>query len=55
MIQGINDFGFAGYRGPAPEKGQKYYYFRMFVLNNFLNISLDSNGTTLKKNINQLF
>ena len=51
IIQGINDFGTVGYRGPSPNKGTQYYYFKVYGLSNYLNISANTNAYFVKKNI----
>jgi Raf kinase inhibitor-like YbhB/YbcL family protein len=39
IIQGINDFGYAGYGGPCPPEGEKHrYFFRIYALDTTLNI-----------------
>ena len=37
-IQGTNDFGKTGYGGPCPPSGTHRYYFRIFALDQSLNI-----------------
>lgn len=39
MTQGINDFGYAGYGGPCPPKGEEHrYFFRIYALDITLNL-----------------
>lgn len=38
--QGINDFGYIGYGGPCPPRGETHrYFFRIFALNKKLNLT----------------
>ncbi len=38
MVQGINDFGYAGYGGPCPPEGEEHrYFFRIYALDTTLN------------------
>ncbi len=40
IIQGINDFGYAGYGGPCPPEGEEHrYYFRIYALDTTLNLN----------------
>lgn len=36
--QGLNDFGELGYRGPCPPTGRHHYHFRVFVLDQMLDL-----------------
>ena len=49
IIQGINDFGFVGYRGSAPLNELVTYAFKLYVLNHKLDIPPESNGTEVVK------
>ena len=37
-VQGTNDFGKSGYRGPCPPAGTHRYYFRIFALDRELDL-----------------
>jgi len=40
-IQGLNDFGEIGYRGPAPPSGVHNYHFKVYVLDQKLDLPYD--------------
>lgn len=41
MMQGINDFGYAGYGGPCPPSSTEHrFYFRIYALDTTLNLNL---------------
>ena len=46
-IEGMSDFGEIGYGGPAPPDQEHTYYFRLFAIDKFLNLSQGS----LKKDV----
>lgn len=39
MIQGLNSFGFPGYRGPCPPGEEHRYFFRIYALDRTLNLT----------------
>lgn len=40
IVQGMDDFGFIGYAGPWPPKGEKHHYrFRLYALDTMLNLA----------------
>lgn len=41
-VQGLNDFGEIGYRGPAPPSGVHNYYFKVYILNQKLDLPYDA-------------
>lgn len=41
-VQGRNDFGTTGYRGPKPPSGTHRYVFRLFALDKFLDLPPDA-------------
>jgi hypothetical protein len=49
-IQGINDFGDAGYGGPCPPQGAHRYFFKLYALD----IVLDAQEEMTKKKLEQL-
>jgi Raf kinase inhibitor-like YbhB/YbcL family protein len=54
-IQGKNDFGKIGYRGPCPPKGEEHrYYFRIFALKKKLPPESISNGAEFYEAIHGL-
>jgi Raf kinase inhibitor-like YbhB/YbcL family protein len=54
-IQGKNDFGKIGYRGPCPPKGEEHrYYFRIFALKKKLPPESISNGSEFYEAIHGL-
>jgi len=38
-LQGRNDFGLIGYGGPCPSRGMHHYYFKVFALDDELDLS----------------
>ncbi len=46
-IQGLNDFGEIGYRGPAPPSGVHNYYFKVYILDRKLDLPYDANKNEL--------
>ena len=54
MIQGINDFGYAGYGGPCPPEGEKHrYFFRIYALDTTLNIGPGAKRKEFLKALNE--
>ena len=54
-IQGKNDFGKIGYRGPCPPEGEEHrYFFRLFALKKKLPPESIDNGTEFYQAINGL-
>jgi Raf kinase inhibitor-like YbhB/YbcL family protein len=54
-IQGKNDFGKIGYRGPCPQGGSEHrYYFRIFALKRKLPPESIDNGTQFYRSIKNL-
>ena len=54
MIQGINDFGYAGYGGPCPPEGEKHrYFFRIYALDTTLNIGPGAKREEFLKALNE--
>jgi Raf kinase inhibitor-like YbhB/YbcL family protein len=47
--QGTNDFGKRGYGGPCPPSGIHRYFFRVFALNNALNLKAGAKRSELDK------
>jgi hypothetical protein len=41
-VQGYNDFGDVGYRGPAPPSGVHNYHFKIYILDQKIDIPFDS-------------
>ena len=37
-IQGLTDFGKVGYGGPCPPSGTHRYFFKLYALDNVLNV-----------------
>ena len=56
-VQGYNDFGEVGYRGPAPPSGVHNYHFKIYILDQKIDIPFDSSKqklvNTLKDNLLQ--
>jgi Raf kinase inhibitor-like YbhB/YbcL family protein len=54
-IQGKNDFGKIGYRGPCPPKGEEHrYYFRIFAMKKKLPPESIKNGSEFHQAMNGL-
>ena len=49
-LEGVNDFGTIGYKGPCPPKGDRihHYYFYIYALDKKLNLKEGSNVKELK-------
>lgn len=41
-MQGLNDFGEIGYRGPAPPSGVHNYHFKVYILDQKLDLPYDA-------------
>lgn len=41
-VQGRNDFGKIGFGGPCPPKGTHRYFFKIYALDQFLNLPADA-------------
>ena len=56
-VQGYNDFGELGYRGPAPPSGVHNYHFKIYILDKKIDIPFDSSKqklvNTIKDNLLQ--
>ena len=49
-VQGTNDFGTTGYRGPCPPKGEVHtYYFNVYGLDAILEFHQGQSGMSLKR------
>jgi Raf kinase inhibitor-like YbhB/YbcL family protein len=48
-VQGINDFGRQKYNGPCPPGGTHHYYFKVYALDDVLDIPEGSNKLQLEK------
>jgi Raf kinase inhibitor-like YbhB/YbcL family protein len=46
-IEGVTDFGVAGYRGPCPPSGTHRYFFKVYALD----ITLDLDATATAKDV----
>lgn len=48
FVQGINDFAFQGYGGPAPPPGRPHrYFFRLYALDTRLDLPANTNSEQL--------
>ena len=47
--EGLNDFGKYTYGGPCPPSGEHRYFFKLFALDNKLNISHNSTKSDVEK------
>lgn len=47
--QGLNDFGNVNYGGPCPPSGTHRYYFKMYALDNLLNLPEGSSRSTVEE------
>ena len=52
--QGITDFGFAGYGGPAPPSGEHHYYFKLYALKDSLKLPSGSGKVKVEAAIKDL-
>lgn len=50
--EGTNDFGSAGYGGPQPPSGTHRYYFKIFALDQTLNLSAGAKRREVDKAMN---
>ena len=50
-IQGYNDYGTIGYRGPSSELNITKYYFKIYALNSMLDIEKTIKGIDIKKEL----
>ena len=48
-VQGVNDFGSHNYGGPCPPLGVHHYQFKVYALDNVIDISVNSNKEELEK------
>jgi Raf kinase inhibitor-like YbhB/YbcL family protein len=48
-VEGINDFGAAGYGGPQPPSGTHRYFFKVFALDQEMNLSAGAKRRDLDK------
>src|SRR5215467_6043491 len=48
-IQGVNDFGRQGYSGPCPPSGTHRYFFRLFVLDQTLDLKAGARRSALEQ------
>lgn len=48
-VQGMNDFGKNNYGGPCPPSGTHRYYFKIYALDDLLNIKPSSNKKDLER------
>ncbi|HOZ56103.1 MAG: putative kinase inhibitor protein [Parcubacteria group bacterium ADurb.Bin316] len=46
--EGMTDFGRAGYGGPCPPSGTHRYFFKLYALDNILNLSSDADKKDLE-------
>src|SRR5271170_7380370 len=47
--QGVSDFGPLGYKGPAPPSGVHRYYFKLYALNQVLDLEPGATRAQLEK------
>lgn len=50
-ISGLNDFGKVGYGGPCPSKGEHRYFFKIFALDKFIDLSSDSKKSDIERSM----
>lgn len=50
-IQGITDFGFAGYGGPCPPSGTHRYFFKLYAIDSLINLSSSATAKDIQKAI----
>ncbi len=48
-IEGKNDFGSNGYKGPCPPSGTHRYFFRLYALDTVLDLKEEATKSDLKK------
>lgn len=48
-IEGMNDFGRTNYGGPCPPSGSHRYFFRLFALDNLLDLARGSSRSQLEQ------
>ncbi|MCF8001191.1 MAG: YbhB/YbcL family Raf kinase inhibitor-like protein [Halanaerobiales bacterium] len=52
-IQGLNDFGEIGYRGPAPPSGVHNYHFKVYILDQKLDLTYDATKNELVEEVDK--
>jgi len=50
-VEGMTDFGSAGYGGPCPPAGTHHYYFKLYALDKKLDLKKNSSRDDLEKAI----
>jgi len=48
-VQGLNDFNLHQYGGPCPPSGKHRYYFKVYALNDILELPAHTNASQLEK------